>query len=134
MSRPMIGFALGAGATAAASAALIAFWLSGRDPLVVSWAGTGFVAMAVPGIAGGAWLAREHGRPGSRFLVALAAGFVTRLVLAAVAAFGAAKAGAGAGGGLIAGLAAGFVPLMAFETIWIAWKHRAHRLETETRG
>jgi uncharacterized ion transporter superfamily protein YfcC len=74
--------------------------------------------MTVPGIAGGAWLAREHGRSVTRFLVALVTGFVTRLFLAALAAFFAAGAGNGAGTALLAGLAAGFVPLMIFEMVW----------------
>ena len=38
--------------------------------------------MASPGIVGGAWLAREHGRTGSGFVAALGAGFAARLVLA----------------------------------------------------
>jgi hypothetical protein len=74
--------------------------------------------MAAPGIAGGLWLTREHGRSAKRFLVALATGFVTRVGLAALAAVLAARAGNGAGTALLAGLAAGFVPLMIFEMIW----------------
>jgi O-antigen/teichoic acid export membrane protein len=127
----MIGFALGACATAAVSAC-VAWWLAGREAAVAPWAAIGFVAMAVPGIAFGTWLAREHGRPGSRFLVALASGFVARLVLAAVAAFGASRSGGGAGFGLICGLAAGFAPLTVFETIWFASRSRGSTRQTET--
>jgi TM2 domain-containing membrane protein YozV len=87
--------------------------------------------MAVPGIVGGAWLAREHGRSAQRFLVALATGFITRLVLAGLAAFYAAKAGDGAGTALLAGLAAGFVPLMAFEMVWFVRGRDAQGLGTE---
>ena len=132
-SRPLIGFALGATAAAALGAVALLAWLAGGDPLAAGWAVTGFAAMASPGIVGGAWLACEHGRPGSRFVVALGITFAARLVLAAVAAFGAAKAGEGAGSGLLAGLAAGFVPVMAFEMLWFA-RSRAHRMGTETRG
>jgi len=88
--------------------------------------------MAVPGIVGGAWLAREHGRSAQRFLVALATGFITRLVLAALAAFSAGKADAGAA--LIAGLAAGFVPLTLFEMVWFLRARGAQSLGTEPRG
>jgi hypothetical protein len=129
----MIGFALGASATATVSAVCLSWGLAGHEDGVASWATIGFLATAVPGVAGGTWLVAEHGRPGSRFLVALAAGFVARLVLAAVAAFGAAKAGGNAGFGLICGLAAGFVPLMTFESIWFALRHRVAGRESETR-
>jgi len=130
----MIRFALGALATTAVSAVGIGWWLAGRDSAVTSWASIGFVVTAAPGIVIGSWLAAEHGHTGSRFLIAIAAGFVTRLVLAAVAAFGAAKAGGAAGFGLISGLAAGFVPLTAFEMIWFVARQRASGLPTETRA
>jgi hypothetical protein len=86
--------------------------------------------MAVPGVLGGAWLAREHGRSPTRFLIALAAGFVTRLVLAGSAAFFAARAGGGAGLALLAGLAAGFVPLTAFEMFWFVRARCVQGVET----
>jgi hypothetical protein len=130
----MIGFVLGAGAAATLGAAGLATWVASTGTSAFPWAAGGFAAMAVPGIAGGSWLAREHGRPGSRFLWALATGFVTRLVLVAIAAFLAAKAGDGAGTALLAGLAAGFVPLMIFEMIWFLRARGARPLETETRG
>ena len=132
--RSAIGFALGASVAAAVGAVALLPWFSGDDLPASAWAAKGFLAMALPGIAGGAWLAREHGRPASRFLIALAMGFVTRLALAALAAFYAAKAGDGAGTALLAGLAAGFVPLMAFEMIWFARARGAHGLKTEPRG
>jgi hypothetical protein len=131
-SRSVIGFALSASAVAAVgAAALIAgFW--GSDRMASAWAAKGFLAMAVPGITCGSWLAREHGRSASRFLIALATGFIIRLVLAALAAFFAAKVDAGAA--LIAGLAAGFVPLTAFEMIWFLRARGAQGLGTEPRG
>lgn len=76
--------------------------------------------MALPAVAGGAWLAREHGRPGSRFVVALVAGIGVRFALAAIVAFGAATVGGSATAGSLAGLAAGFVPVTLFETAWFA--------------
>jgi hypothetical protein len=101
-------------------AAALSPWLARADQPATEWAMKGFLAMALPGILGGIWLAREHGRSGSRFLVAWAAGLVTRLVLAAIVAFGAARAGSTASIGLVAGLAAGFAPLMVLEMIWFS--------------
>lgn len=101
-------------AGAAASAALGAIMISRAG----AWAGAGFLATAVPGLIFGLWMAREHGRPGSRFALALGSGFLVRLVLVASAAFLAGRAGADAGWRLLAGLAAGFVPLFLFETVW----------------
>jgi len=132
--RSAIGFALGASVAASVGAAALLLWFSGDDRLASAWAAKGFLAMALPGIAGGAWLAREHGRSAQRFLIALAAGFVTRLVLAGSAAFFAAKAGGGAGLALLFGLAAGFVPLTAFEMIWFVRARGAQGLGTEPRG
>jgi hypothetical protein len=108
--RRTVGFV--AGALAASAIGAIAIARSG------TWAYVGFLAMAVPGLLVGTWLTRVHGRPGSRFALALGAGFAARLVLAAIAASLAAKAGDGAGAALVLGLAAGFVPLFVFETVW----------------
>ena len=130
--RSAIGFALLASVAAAVGAAALLPWFWGGDRVASAWAAKGFLAMAAPGIARGAWLAREHGRPAPRFLIALATGFVTRLVLAALAAFFAAKADAGAA--LIAGLAAGFVPLTAFEMVWFLRVRGAQSLGTDPRG
>jgi hypothetical protein len=133
-SRPIIGFALGAATAALLGAVGLLWWSAAAGASAAPWAVCGFAAMALPGILGGAWLAREHGRPGSRFLSALATGFVTRLVLVAVAAFYAAKAGEGAGTALLAGLAAGFVPLMIFEMVWFLRARGTRQVGTETRG
>ena len=132
--RSEIGFALLASVAAAVGAAALFPGFSGDDRLASVWAAKGFLAMAVPGLVGGAWLAREHGRTGSRFVVALGAGFIARLVLAGLAAFYAARAGDGAGTALLSGLAAGFVPLMVFEMIWFARARGAEGLGTEPRG
>jgi hypothetical protein len=130
--RSAIGFGLGASLAAAVGAAALFPWLSGDDRLASAWATKGFLAMAMPGLVGGAWLAHEHGRPSPRFLIALAMGFFSRLVLAGLAAFFATKAGAGAA--LIAGLAAGFVPLTAFEMVWFMRAPGSRRLGSEPRG
>jgi hypothetical protein len=127
-------FALGATAAALVGAGALLPWLAGGDVLAADWAAKGFLAMALPGVAGGAWLAREHGRPGSRFVIALQAGMVVRLTFAAVVVFGAAKAGGSSTTGLFAGLAAGFVPVMVFEMTWFARSRGAQGMGTETRG
>lgn len=108
--RPTIGFAAGA----LASTAIGALAISGAG----AWAGAGFVATAVPGLVFGMWMAREHGRPGARFALALGLGFMVRIVLVGASAFLAARAGGEAGWHLLGGLAAGFVPLFVFESVW----------------
>ena len=120
-------------ASAMGAVALIPLF-TGDDRFAAAWAARGFAALALPGILGGAWLAREHGRTGSRFVVALAAGFMLRMILAATATVGATRAGGGAVTGLLAGLAAGFVPVTAFEMFWFARAGHARAVGTETRG
>ena len=131
-SKSVIGFALVSSAVAAMGAAALLPWFWGGDRNAFVWAANGFLAMAVPGIVVGAWLVREHGRSAPRFLIALATGFVTRLVLAALAAFFAAKVDAGSA--LLAGLAAGFVPLTVFEMVWFLRARDAQDFGTEPRG
>jgi hypothetical protein len=89
--------------------------------------------MAAPGIVGGLWLAREHGRSGTGFVVALGAGFVARLILAATSVYLATKVGSAAAGSLVAGLAAGFVPVVAFEMFWFSRARVAAAARVETR-
>ena len=109
-------------------------WLANGDSLAAVWSAKGFLAMALPSIAFGAWLAREHGGAGSRFVVLLLAAMGIRFVLAAIAAFGAVKAGGSAKTGLLAGLAAGFVPVMLFETVWFARLRNAPSMGTEPQA
>ncbi len=90
--------------------------------------------MALPGVAAGAWMAYEHGRAGSRFVIALVAGMIARVLFAAIVALGAARAGGSASTGLLAGLAAGFVPVLLFEMAWFAGSRSAQGMGTETRG
>ena len=74
------GFALGATVASAMGAVALIPLFTGDDRFAAAWAARGFAALALPGILGGAWLAREHGRTGSRFVVALAAGFMLRMI------------------------------------------------------
>jgi len=127
-------FVLGATTAALVGAVGVLPGTTGGDVVAEGWAATGFLAMALPGVAGGAWLVREHGRSGSRFIAALQAGIFVRIVLAAVVAFGAARAGGSAITASIAGLAAGFLPVMAFEMAWFARLRGTRDVGTETRG
>jgi lipopolysaccharide export LptBFGC system permease protein LptF len=90
--------------------------------------------MALPGIVCGAWLAREHGRSASRFLMALGTGFMLRLLLGAVTAAGAAHAGRSAIAGLLPGLAVGFLSVTSFEMLWFVRMARLTRITNETRA
>jgi hypothetical protein len=130
----MMKFALGAAASAALGGALLAWAIAGGDSSTAAFAWAGFVSMTLPGIAGGAWLAHEHGRPGSRFVLALGAGFLARIVLAGVVAFGASRAGGESGSRLLAGLAAGFIPVTVFEMVWFACSLRRSGIAPEARG
>jgi hypothetical protein len=127
-------FVLGATAVAFVGATALLPWLAGGDALAARWAARGFLAMAVPAVAGGAWLAREHGRVESRFVMAVLTGILVRLLAAVVVAQGAAKAGGSAMTGLAAGLIAGFVPVTAFQAVWLARSRNASGVATETRG
>lgn len=129
-----IGFGCAASIAAVVGVAALSPLFLGPDRVAADWAARGFLAVAVPGIAGGMWLVREHGRDGSGFVWALGAGFVARLVLAAICAFGASKAGNSATTGLVSGLAAGFVPVTALEMVWCARARTRSVVATERRG
>ena len=132
--RGSIGFGCAASVAAALGAsALSPIWL-GADRTASAWATIGFFAMAVPAIVGGAWLAHEHGRSGSRFVLALGTGFIARMVLAAIAAFGASRSGGAATTGLLAGLAAGFAPVTVLEMIWFSRARVQPGVTSERRG
>jgi hypothetical protein len=127
-------FVLGATTAALVGAATLLAWTSGDGRLPAAWAVKGFLATALPGVAGGTWLAREHGRSGSRFVMVLQAGVLTRFVLAALAAMGAARAGGSAMPASMAGLVAGFLPVMVFEMVWFARARAAGSVREETRA
>ena len=132
--RSTIGFVLGASTAASLGVVVLLAGYARADRVAAGWAATGFLAMALPGVAGGAWLAREHGRSASRFIVALATGFVTRLAAAAVAVFFESRAGGGAGPALLSGLAAGFVPVTLFEMAWFVRARGVQRLGAEPKA
>ena len=125
-------FAAEAGAISALSALALVFALGGAAGDRFAWAARGFLAMALPVIGAGWWLAREHGRAGGAFVIALGAGFILRAALLAVVVATAARRGPDALVGALAGLAAGFVPLTAFEMLWFT--RRAHRASAEATG
>lgn len=127
-------FALGALAAALAGWVGLLPFRAGADPAAAVWAARGFLAMVLPGVAFGAWMAKEHGRAGSRFVLALTTGMIVRLGVAAIAATGAGLARGSAGIALLAGLAAGFVPMLLFETAWFAGSRGGKRLTVGTRG
>ena len=131
--RPAIGFALGAATVASISTIALLPWLGGADG-TSRWALAGWVAMSVPGVVAGTWLAREHGRPGAGFVVALGAGMLARALAGASVAAGAARAGQPAITAALAGLVAGFVPVLVFEIIWCARSHGTPVNPAETRG
>jgi hypothetical protein len=89
------------------------------------WVLAGWAVLAFAGTLGGAWLAREHGKPGSGFLVALGAGVAARFVAVAGGCVAAALAGNGALTAYAVGLLTGFVPVQAFEAIWFFRRTRA---------
>jgi hypothetical protein len=97
-----------------------------------AWAVRGFLAMALPVLGAGWWLAREHGRAGGAFVLALGAGFILRAAFLAIVVAAAARRGPDALTGALGGLAAGFVPLTAFEMLWFS--RRAHRVAEATEG
>ena len=127
-------FVLGSTTAALAGGAALLAWTSRDGVLPAVWVVGGFLAMALAGVAGGAWLVREHGRAGSRFVAVLQAGMLVRLVLAATVAMGAANAGGSAMVASMAGLAAGFLPVMVFEMLWFARSRENGGARTETRA
>ena len=86
--------------------------------LALRWGAVGWAVTAVTGVAGGAWMARLHGRQGSGFLVALGTCMLARLVASVGGALGAAVIGRPAVWPYILGLCVGYVPLQLFEIGW----------------
>jgi len=109
-------FALLCGAVALGAASLALPLALGRGPSVLAWACGGWLAMAVVGTAGGAWLVASHGAP--TFLPALGVCILTRLVVLVSGAFLAASQGRTAVGAYLAGLLVGFAPTQVFEIVW----------------
>ncbi len=121
-------YALGASAVAVVFGALLWVAVRPRGTTWIVWSGLGWGMLAVLSVAGGAWLAAEHGKPGSGFVKALGTGMLARLFAAVIGAIGAAQSGDGAAWAYLAGVIAGFVPLQVFEVVWFYRESR--RLQT----
>ncbi len=80
----------------------------------------GWLATALAGVAGGAWVVSVHGKPGVGFLVALGVCMMSRLVLFVAGPFAAASLGVEAALACVVGLFAGYIPTQTIEVIWIA--------------
>ncbi len=131
---PATSFITGGTGAAAIGLLTLSPWLRAADPVTSRWALSGFLAMVVPGLFFGAWMAHEHGRKSTRFAVALGAGFLTRMTFAGALTFRAARMGPEAISPLLPGLGAGFLSIIAFETLWFALGARRERRSTEVRG
>ena len=118
-------FAARAAGTALLGGAAAAALAAGRPAGDRVWMLLGWAILAVAGTLGGAWLAREHGKPGSAFLVALGAGVAARFVAVAGGCVAAALAGKSAITAYAIGLIAGFVPVQTFEAVWFFRRTRA---------
>jgi hypothetical protein len=111
-------FALLGGAIALASGLVLLPWALAEGPAAVQWGVSGWLIMAVTGLAGGVWLVIKHGKHGSGFLVALGTCMLARLFASAAGAFGAAQQGMEAVWPYIVGLISGYLPLQMFELWW----------------
>ena len=131
-AKAVLEFVAGATLAAAAGACTLAWWAATSD-LSRAWAAAAFLAIAVPAIAGGAWLVREHGRPGSGFVTAFGAGVAARVLGTAIVLTLSLDSGAAARRAASAALAFAFVPVMAFELAWFARGAAPRDREAEAR-
>jgi len=120
--------ALRFGAIATSIAALSGFLVlalgRSQGQRVLVFCVAGWAIMAIVGVAAGAWMVRAHGRPGSGFLAALAAGMLARLFLSAAGAAWAARHDVQTVWAFLGGLFAGYVPLQVFELTWFIRRDR----------
>jgi len=121
---------IGGAIAVAAGAALLPIAIA-EGAVALQWGISGWLIMAVTGLAGGIWIVNKHGKQGSGFLVALGTCMLARLFASAAGAFGAALQGMEAVWAYIAGLSAGYLPLQLFE-IW--WFVRSARRTTTSEG
>ena len=112
--RAVAQFVTGASLAVVACGCALAAWAPAAWPLMA------FLAVALPAIAAGAWLAAEHGRPGPRFLTAFGAGIAARVLGAATVLALARASGAPALRGAVAGVLAAAAGLLLFEMLWFA--------------
>ena len=89
-----------------------------NDSPAGAWVLAGWGMLALTGVAGGAWLASTHARPGAGFLVALVGGMVLRLTVVATAVSLAALTGGAALRAHLEGLVLGFFPLQVHEVVF----------------
>ena len=113
-----VTFGLIGGAIALASAAALLPLAIAQGAMALQWGLSGWLVMAVTGIAGGTWMVHKHGRQGSGFIVALGTCMLARLFASAGGAFGAAMQGMEAVWAYVVGLGAGYLPLQLFEIWW----------------
>jgi hypothetical protein len=118
-------FAIGASVVAAFFGALLLFGARALGNAWFAWSGLGWLLLATLGVAGGAWLAAEYGKPGTGFLKALGAGMLARMLATVGGAACAVLLGPEqAPWAFVTGAGTGFLPLLVFE-VW--WFYRASR-------
>ena len=108
---------MGGAITLAVGLAVLPLALS-RGSVALQWGVSGWLIMAVTGMAGGVWMILKHGKQGSGFLVALGTCMLARLFASAAGAFGAMQQGMEAVWPYIVGLCAGYLPLQLYELWW----------------
>jgi hypothetical protein len=111
-------FTIYGGTILVASGLALLPWAVSRGPTALRWGALGWSITALIGLAGGAWMARTHGKPGAGFLVALGTCMLARLFASVAGALVAATRGLDAIWPYVAGLGAGYVPLQLFELGW----------------
>ena len=127
-SNSALSFALQAGVLASILAIALVLALRPHGGSAIRFALAGWGIIALTGVAGGAWIARNHGRGIVAFLVALQSCMLARLALAAGGAFVSWKAGEDAIRFFLTGLAVGFLPLQTFEIVWFYRRTQRLRL------
>lgn len=78
----------------------------------------GFAVAALPGVAGGAWLAGRWGSPGPGFYGGMVAAMAFRFVAVGIGTVVGLRSGGDAPWAFLLGFAATFVPLTVYEAIW----------------
>ena len=118
MKSAAVRYGLSGAAIAAVGGSAVLPWSSASGAESLRWALLGWGLMSFAGLSGGAWLAREHGRPGTGFVVAMGTSMLARLFAAGTSLAGALLSGDGSYRACLVGLAAGYVPLQVFEILW----------------
>lgn len=120
-SRDASAFAWRAVAVAVAVGVSVGMGAAAAEMGVSGWLVAGWLAAAVPGVAGGAWLAERWGRPDTGVLVALGASMGFRFLGVAAGLIAALRSGGGEHVPFLLGFGATFVPLLIFEAVWF-WR------------